>query len=190
VPPTSTTTVPSTTPTTLKVYTDSSNRFKVMYLDYFTPYTGSDLKNNKYFVDIHADACGTDYPPICFVLKNDLYKNTNLASAALSIRTITSATTAQQCTTFSKEEMDGGRFTDSVTINGVVFVTAQNGGAAAGNYYESHLAHTWYGGKCYAITQTVHSTAAANYDPPRQEFDKADVWFKLDTLRNGFSFIQ
>jgi hypothetical protein len=178
-------------PLTLAVYNNAAQHFKILYLSYFNLYTASQVKSNK-TKGVNFSAC-TPYglsPELCFALNSQPYLNTNLESAAVAITILKNKTSIGDCGTFTQQELNGGQVLGSVQGNGVVFVTAKATDAGAGNFYETHFNRAFYGTICYEIDETAHWTEASNYSPPRAEFDKADVWSKLDVLRNGFGFVK
>jgi hypothetical protein len=190
-PPAATTTpagVSTATPLTLVSYQNKANHFQLIYSNEFVVYTAASLKYN-YLVDIHASACGSTAPIICFVLNNQPYQKTNLNSAALSVRMLPNKKIISQCAVFSKEELAGGKMMDPQKINGNIFVTATITDAGASNYSETHMHRTFYGNNCYEIDTAVHWANASVFSPPRQGFDFVQVWGNLDMLINTFRFI-
>jgi hypothetical protein len=196
-PPAATSTATSTKPAipsaplTLSIYNNAAQHFKILYLSYFNLYTSANIKANSP-KGINFSACvpfGFS-PSWCFVLNNHPYAATNLESAAVAVGILKNKTSITDCGTFTPQELNGGQVLGSVQGNGVVFVTAKATDAGAGNFYETHFNRAFYGTICYEIDETAHWTNADNYSPPRAEFDKADVWSKLDVLRNGFQFVK
>jgi len=197
-PPAATSTASSTKPAipsaplTLSVYNNAPQHFKILYLSYFNLYTGAQVKANKTKgVDFSACVPYGISPSLCFVLNSKPYADTNLESAAVAVSILKNKTNIGDCGTFTSQELNGGQVSDSVQGgNGVVFITAKATDAGAGNFYETHFNRAFYGTICYEIDETTHWTNAQNYSPARAEFDKADVWSKLDVLRNGFQFVK
>jgi hypothetical protein len=197
-PPAATSTASSTKPAipsaplTLSVYNNAPEHFKILYLSNFNLYTGAQVKANKTKgVDFSACVPYGISPSLCFGLNNQPYANTNLESAAVAVSILKNKTNIGDCGTFTPQELNGGQVSDSVQGgNGVVFITAKATDAGAGNFYETHFNRAFYGTICYEIDETTHWTNAQNYSPARAEFDKADVWSKLDVLRNGFQFVK
>lgn len=181
----------SPVPLTESVYNNAAQHFKVLYLNYFSLFSGAKVKANN-TKGINFSACvpyGLN-PDLCFLLNSQPYQNTNLSSAGVAVTVLKNKTTIGDCGTFSTKDLNGGKVTDSVRGNGVVFVTAVSTDAGAGNFSETHFNRAFYGTICYEIDETVRWTNAQNYSPAKAEFDKADVWSKLDVLRNGFQFVK
>jgi len=184
--------VTPTGPVTLNVYNNAAQNYKVLYTSYFSLYNSAAVKANK-TTGVNFSACVPygESPDNCFVLKNQPYVNTNLASAAVTVSVLKDKTDIGQCGIFTPQELNGGKLNGSVQGGGtVVFVTAVATDAGAGNFYETHFNRAFYGTTCYELDETIHWTNADNYSPPRTQFDTADVWSKLDILRNGFSFLK
>ncbi len=177
-------------PLTLLVYNNAAEHFKFLYLNYFDLFTGASVKANN-TKGVNFSAC-TPYglsPDMCFVLKNDTFQNTNLESAAVSVL-VYKGKTGAECAAFDAQEVAGGQVLGAVQVNDVVFMTAKNTDAGAGNFSETHFSRALYGDLCYEIDETARWTNAQNFNPPKAEFDKTDIWSKLDVLRNGFRFIK
>lgn len=179
------TTTPTSTPTqfvpplSLNVYNDPQYKYKLLYSSDFGLKTSS---NAMAAADCQQGA------RTCFALNPDLYKNTNFVSANVDISILNNKTTIEQCANMTPDEINGGQMTGGISINGVNFITAQSNGAGAGNFYQEHYYRAWYGTFCIEMDARVHSANAANYDPPRPEFDAGDVWYKLQVLINSFQF--
>jgi uncharacterized protein YcfL len=181
----------STTPLTLNVYNNAAEHFKVLYLSYFNLYTSANIKlGSPKSVNFSACVPYGIMPSWCFVLNSQSYANTNLESAGVAVSILKDKTNIADCGIFTAQELNGGQVEGSVQGNGVVFVTAKATDAGAGNFSEIHFNRAFYGTICYEIDETAHWTGAGNYSPPRVEFDRTDVWAKLDILRNGFGFVK
>jgi heat shock protein HslJ len=61
---------------------------------------------------------------------------------------------------------------EPVTIGGLEWMKESGADAGAGNYYEFTAYSTTQGDTCVTLTFVLHSTAAQNYTPPLQEFDR------------------
>ncbi len=61
--------------------------------------------------------------------------------------------------------------TETKIVNGTTFSVQSAGEGAAGNFYAWEAYSTQQGVTCATLTFVLHSTAAANYDPPLVEFD-------------------
>jgi hypothetical protein len=182
--------VPST-PLTLSVYNNATEHFKILYLSYFNFYTSANIKaDNPKSVNFSACVPYGNMPNWCFVLNNQPYSNTNLESAAVAVSILKNKTDIGTCGAFTSQELNGGQFEGSVQGNGVVFVTAKTTDAGAGQFSETHFNRAFYGTTCYEIDETARWANAQNFSPPRAEFDRTDVWNKLDVLRNGFQFVK
>ncbi len=194
--PVSATTTPqksaaSTTPLTLNVYNNAAEHFKVLYLSYFKLFTPASIKaNNPKSVNFSACVPYGIMPGWCFVLNNQPYADTNLESAGVAISILKNKTGIADCGNFSAQDLEGGHTTSPVQANGVVFVTATASDAGAGNFSETHFNRAFYGTTCYEVDETARWANAEVFDPPRTEFDRTDVWGKLDVLRNGFQFVK
>ncbi len=169
----STSTSATGTQLSLNAYNDSQYKYKVLYSSEF------DLSHQP-----KADPTARDY----FALKADAYKNTNLVSAAVSIKILSNKKNIGECAVMGADEINGGRMTDSKTVNGVNFLTAVSSDAGASNFYETHYNRAWYGTFCIEIDATVHSTSPDVYDTPRTAYDYNQVWYKLQVLINSFQF--
>lgn len=182
---------PTSIPVSLEVYNNPAEHFKILYLSNFTLFTGAKVKaNNTKGINFSACVPYGIMPDMCFVLKNQPYANTNLQSAAVTVSVLKNKTSIGDCGTFTAQELNGGQAKGAVQINGVVFVTAVNTDAGAGNFSETHYNRAFYGNICYELDETARWTNAQNYSPPRTEFDRTDIWNKLDVLRNGFEFVK
>ncbi len=182
---------PTTPSVSLEVYNNAAEHFKILYLNNFTLFTGAKVKaNNTKGVNFSACVPYGLMPDMCFVLNGQPYLNTNLGSAGVAVSVLKNKTTIGDCGTFSALDLAGGHTTDAVQGNGVVFVTAVNTDAGAGNFSETHYNRAFYGNLCYELDETARWTNAENYSPPRTEFDRTDIWNKLDVLRNGFEFVK
>lgn len=178
-------------PVNLSIYTNAAQHYKISYLSYFSLYNSAAVKaNNTKGVNFSACVPYGLSPDICFVLKSQPYLTTNLGSAAVAVKVLKNKTTIGVCGTFTEQELNGGEVKGAVQGNGVVFVTAVATDAGAGNSSETRYNRAFYGTTCYEINETTRWSYAGNFSPPRQDFDKNDVWSKLDILRNGFGFIQ
>jgi heat shock protein HslJ len=61
---------------------------------------------------------------------------------------------------------------ESVTIGGLDWTKVSGSDAGAGNYYDFTAYTTTQGDTCVSLSFMLHSTAAQNYTPPLQEFDR------------------
>lgn len=178
-------------PVTLNIYNNAEAKYKILYASNFSLLDSAALKANNSKI-INTSACqpyGLS-PEVCFVLKNQPYQNTNLTSAVVAVTILKDKKTLGACGNFTEAELSGGSVLGGVQVGDLVFLTAKTTDAGAGNYSETHFNRAFYGTICYELVETVRWTNAQNYSPPRAEFDKADIWNKLDILRNDFSFIK
>ncbi|HEX9680047.1 MAG TPA: hypothetical protein VGA32_01235 [Anaerolineales bacterium] len=60
---------------------------------------------------------------------------------------------------------------ETKVLNGIQFTVQSATEGAAGNFYAWEAYSTQQGATCATLTFVLHSTAAANYDPPLAEFD-------------------
>lgn len=60
---------------------------------------------------------------------------------------------------------------ENKVLNGILFTMQSAAEGAAGNLYAWEAYSTQQGALCATLTFVLHSTAAANYDPPLLEFD-------------------
>jgi hypothetical protein len=178
---------PPSGPETLKVYNNAAGHYKVLYLNYFSLVSASQIKaNNVKGVNISACVPYGIIPDECFVLSDQPYLNTNLSSAAVDVSVLPGINSLTDCANFSPQELQEGKVTNPVKINNLVFVTAESSDAGAGNFSQTEFYRTFSGNTCYELIETVRWAEAGNFDPPRAEFNSSDVWSKLDLLRNGF----
>ena len=85
-------------PITLGVYTNAPEHFKVLYLSYFSLFTGSQVKaNNTKGVNFSGCVPYGEMPDLCFVLKGQPYANTNLSSAAVTVSVLKNKTNIGNC---------------------------------------------------------------------------------------------
>jgi hypothetical protein len=178
-------------PLILKVYNDPSGAFKINYTSNFAVLSASAIQHPAKGQDTSVCGLGSPAASVCFLFSTKGYEATNLASAAVYVKKLLASVGLSQCATFDPSITSGAPGSgpgSPIVINGVTFVTATASDAAAGNFYETHYARGFYGGTCYEVDETVHSTNVQNYDPPRQEFDHAQVWQQLDAVRGGFRF--
>jgi hypothetical protein len=181
----------STAPVTLEVYNNTPEHFKILYLNYFKLFTGAQVKaNNTKGVNFSACVPYGEMPSWCFVLNKQPYASTNLESAGMAVSILKNITNIGDCGTFTEQELNGGQVKGAVQGNGVVFITAVATDAGAGNFSETHFNRAFYGNICYEIDETSRWADAENFSPPKAEFNRTDVWNKLDVLRNGFLFVK
>jgi hypothetical protein len=186
--PTTTPITGADAPVTLSAYNNSQYNYKVLYSSDFTLFTQSQIAAYN-FGSVDGSACDRDANS-CFVLDKTPYANTNLDSAVVSVKILSSVTTPTACAAFDPNEIAGGHTTSIVSINGITFLTAVSSDAGAGNFYETHYNRTWYGNNCVEVNAIVHSTDPGVYDPPRPEFNANEVWYKLQLVINSFQFVK
>ena len=119
-------------------------------------------------------------------LPSSTFPKTNFGDGgfAVSVQTVTSE---QECLSANMPEGSTG-FNDTQTINGVIFHKTTGMGAGAGNFYESKTYRTLRNSMCYEISETIHTSNIANYDPGTvSEVDKNAVWTKLDEVLSTFT---
>jgi hypothetical protein len=118
-----------------------------------------------------------------------LLPQTNFADAKLTVGYGVNAAATADCL---KPDASGGPATATTTamLGGVPFTVFHSTGAGAGNYYETTSYRTLYGGKCWAVEYTVHSTQIGNYPPSYglTPFDDAYVTGLLDRIVGTFQF--
>lgn len=179
-------------PLTVSAYHNDAEHYMVLYSNYFKLYNSATILANK-TKGVNFSAC-VPYgfsPDVCFVLNSQPYQNTNLESAAVAIKVLKNKKNINDCGSFTAQELNGGKTDGSVVgTNGTVFVTATTSDAGAGNYSETYFNRAFYGTICYELDETIRWANAGNFDPPKTEFNKNDVWAKLDLLRNGFQFVK
>ena len=167
--------VPTTTDA-LNHYTNAN--FSISYPNAVTLQTESNITGGN-----------LDTPVAKFLLPQTTFKaeNTNFREGFVVVSKSTKADVVKTCIQFLNAAT-----TDTepklVMINGNQFSKVESSDAGAGNFYQGNLYRIVYDNTCYEMAEIIHTTNAMNYDPPMQEFNKAEALNILDPIVNSFTF--
>ena len=122
-------------------------------------------------------------------LADDAYQGTNYHRGFAGIA-VSDTQSEAECQMFRREgEQLASQLPIPIEINGVRFYRGQTAGAAAGTIAQNRIYHGFYGGRCYEISLNVFYSNIGNYEPGTVvEFDKEDVWSRLESIALSFEF--
>ncbi|MBX4198021.1 hypothetical protein KW782_01665 [Candidatus Parcubacteria bacterium] len=141
-------------------------------------------------IDLNDAGTEKSGPQVIFTYPESYTKGTNLVEAKITVET-NKANDTKNCRIDSVRRRSETplKILPSITANGVTFTGGSNGGAAAGQLYESVIYTASNATTCYVISLDTHSGNIQNYDPPVKAFDSEKVMsvFKqvLSTFKIG-----
>lgn len=120
------------------------------------------------------------------LISPSLFIGTNLHEAVVAIGIDTDPTIVASC----QQAINGDQAQGFVTISGKDFSLFTGTDAGAGNLYDYRDYRRAQNGKCYEITEVLHSSNIGNYEPGTiKEFNKKYFSGVLDKMATSFEFI-
>lgn len=171
---------PTTTiPTGWKTYRNTTHRLTFNY----PPIGNVEETANMGWSYLNADP-GTNIVEV--TIDEDFQPGTNFREAKFHVGKSDDQIVVANC--LKREYEDQQLRTE--TINGIAFTVLFEGGAGAGNFYETESYRVVRGNSCFAVELLVHSTNVGNYPEEMniKEFDSKKVNALLRQIIDSFTF--
>jgi len=143
-------------------------------------------------IPTYIPTCDPESSVNCLSYLGKEYERTTFEGASVSINIIKSAKTEQVCNGYG----DRGIVADgTIEVNGIVYVKAENGGAALGHWMSSYYYRTFYNGQCIELAKSVTGTNFSSLGDLGniEEFtgvDEENVVKFLEAIVSTFRFLQ
>jgi flagellar hook-associated protein FlgK len=175
---------------TLQMYHNQAHHFQISYskdlgIQLYESQKDADKINSLSYLPI----CNPESSVVCLYIPQSTYPHTNFEAAILSVN-VTGDKTEKDCLAFQNADFNVTDSSKKVTINGLQFTEADGGDAGAGHQHTILSFHTFTNNTCFAVNESVATTAFGNYPAGSiREFTKTDqenLFKKLHAITESF----